>query len=347
MAVFADGRAVAGSGGDRHQGPAVSGRMVRRGGHGGDGGPVAGDGARRPPRHRNRTRSTNRQRRWPAGSTTTAATTCAANWTLITAGSSTPRRPRPGTPCSTPGQVNVSWADALVEIAHRSLDGAPAQRRERFRVNWFIDPTDPIPARFTDGLAVPDWLRDQLLCDGTVSPVFTDGALPVSVGRTQHQVPDRTRRLVLAAGPQVPGPVVHPDPLAAGPPHHPRPPPRPHRHLEPDRPVPRRPPPAPSRPARHHRQRRPARRARPSPTPTAGSSTPPPDPSNPPDPHPQSGQTLRTPPRRTTPTLGHPVPRPTPPTTRAKRRSRLRAHSGQPAPSSGAASRRGASARSS
>jgi hypothetical protein len=95
------------------------------------------------------------------------------------------------------GQGNVSWADALVEIAHRCLDGAPEPRRERFRVNWFIDPADPIPARFSDGLAVPHWLRDQVLCDGTVTPVFTDDARPVSVGRTQYQVPDRTRRLVL------------------------------------------------------------------------------------------------------------------------------------------------------
>ena len=84
------------------------------------------------------------------------------------------------------GQPKVSWADALVEMAQRSLDGASLRRRERFRVNWFIDPTDPIPARFTDGLAVPDWLRDLLLCDGTVSPVFTDNGLPVSVGRTQY-----------------------------------------------------------------------------------------------------------------------------------------------------------------
>ena len=53
------------------------------------------------------------------------------------------------------GQTDVSWADALVEMAQRSLDGAPTGRRERFRVNWFIDPADPIPARFTDGLAVP------------------------------------------------------------------------------------------------------------------------------------------------------------------------------------------------
>ena len=53
------------------------------------------------------------------------------------------------------GQVDVSWPDALVEIAQRSLDGGAASRRERFRVNWFIDPSDPIPARFTDGRRGP------------------------------------------------------------------------------------------------------------------------------------------------------------------------------------------------
>ena len=95
------------------------------------------------------------------------------------------------------GQTKVSWAEAMVEMARRSMDAAPTLRQERFRANWFIDPADPIPARWSDGLAVPSWLRDMLLCDGTVSPVFTDGALPVSVGRTQYQVPDRTRRLVL------------------------------------------------------------------------------------------------------------------------------------------------------
>jgi HNH endonuclease len=95
------------------------------------------------------------------------------------------------------GHTDVSWADALVELAQRSLDATSLPRRERFRANWFIDPKEPIPARWTDGLAVPHWLRDLLLCDGTVSPVFTDGARPVSVGRTQREVPDRTRRLVL------------------------------------------------------------------------------------------------------------------------------------------------------
>ena len=96
------------------------------------------------------------------------------------------------------GHPDVGWADALVEMAHRSLDGEPTQRRERFRANWFIDPTDPVPARWADGLAVPQWLIDMLGCDGTVAPVFTDGALPVNVGVTRRCVPDRTRRLVLA-----------------------------------------------------------------------------------------------------------------------------------------------------
>jgi HNH endonuclease len=95
------------------------------------------------------------------------------------------------------GQPRVSWAQALLEMAQRSMDAAPADRRERFRSYWFMDPTDPIPARWIDGLAVPAWLREMLSCDGTVTPVFTDGALPVSVGRAQYAVPDRTRRLVL------------------------------------------------------------------------------------------------------------------------------------------------------
>ena len=95
------------------------------------------------------------------------------------------------------GHPDVGWADALVEIAQRSLDGTPADRRERFRANWFIDPADPVPARWGDGLAVPPWLTEMLTCDGTVAPVFTDGAHPVSVGLTRRTVPDRTRRLVL------------------------------------------------------------------------------------------------------------------------------------------------------
>ncbi|MET0324069.1 MAG: HNH endonuclease signature motif containing protein, partial [Ilumatobacteraceae bacterium] len=95
------------------------------------------------------------------------------------------------------GHTKVSWADALVEMAQRSMDAATPARRERFRVTWFMDPTNPVPASWIDGIAIPDWLREHLSCDGTVSPTFTADARPVSVGRTQRDIPERTRRLVL------------------------------------------------------------------------------------------------------------------------------------------------------
>jgi hypothetical protein len=59
------------------------------------------------------------------------------------------------------GQRTVSWSDALVEMAEVSIDRLPAPRRDKFRVNWFVDPTDPVPARWSDGLAIPNWLRDR------------------------------------------------------------------------------------------------------------------------------------------------------------------------------------------
>jgi len=95
------------------------------------------------------------------------------------------------------GQEDVTWADALVEVVNRSIDTVTDERAERFRINWFIDPTDSVPARWIDGIAVPDWLRQWLTCDGTVSPVFTAHGRPVNVGTTQHAVPERTRRQVL------------------------------------------------------------------------------------------------------------------------------------------------------
>jgi len=95
------------------------------------------------------------------------------------------------------GHPTVTWPDALVEMAQRSMDGAPVERRDRFRACWFVNPTDPVPAHWVDGLAVPPWLVELLSCDGTVSPIYTDAARPVSVGTTVSTIPERTRRLVL------------------------------------------------------------------------------------------------------------------------------------------------------
>ena len=60
-----------------------------------------------------------------------------------------------------------------------------------------------------DGLGhrLPDWLRDLICCDTIVSTVHESGRIPVSVGRTQRTVPERTRRLVILRdrGCRVPG----------------------------------------------------------------------------------------------------------------------------------------------
>ena len=92
----------------------------------------------------------------------------------------------------------ANWADALVEIARRSLDAddSPA-RRERFRINLFLDPTVKPQAEWSDHIAVPQTLLDKLACDGTLTPTFVENGKPVSVGRALRIVPDRTRRLVL------------------------------------------------------------------------------------------------------------------------------------------------------
>ena len=98
------------------------------------------------------------------------------------------------------GDPDPSWWDALVEVAERSLAGvAPAARRERFRVYLHVDITDPAVtlARLGDGMAVPGSVRDRLLCDSVVQPVWVRDNVPVGLGRASRVVPERTRRLVV------------------------------------------------------------------------------------------------------------------------------------------------------
>ena len=102
--------------------------------------------------------------------------------------------------------AGVTGADALVEIANRSLDTVsdPA-RRDRYRVHVHLD----VDNTMLDGLGhrLPAWLRDLICCDTIMSTVNEASGIPVSVGRTQRTVPERTRRLVILRdrGCRVPG----------------------------------------------------------------------------------------------------------------------------------------------
>lgn len=92
--------------------------------------------------------------------------------------------------------VPASDADALAAVARRSLDGVgSAERRDRFRVNLFLDMRGNCAT--TERVPLPDSLRDLLTCDGRIDPVFVDGATPVSIGRSSRVIPDRLRRVVL------------------------------------------------------------------------------------------------------------------------------------------------------
>jgi hypothetical protein len=93
------------------------------------------------------------------------------------------------------GQQSVTMVDAMREVADSSLDTVDdTARASRFKTSVFLD-TDATATDIT-GWTVPDAIRQHLTCDGLLSPVFVDNGVPVSVGRTQRIVPDRTRTLI-------------------------------------------------------------------------------------------------------------------------------------------------------
>jgi len=92
------------------------------------------------------------------------------------------------------GVVDATLADALVEVADRSLSAVnDAGRASRYRVYVHLDTTGGWVGR--DGL-LPSHQLDRITCDGVLQPVWETDGVPVSVGRTQRIVPERTRRLV-------------------------------------------------------------------------------------------------------------------------------------------------------
>ena len=94
------------------------------------------------------------------------------------------------------GDTDVTWCDALVEVARRSLGGAtPLARRDAF-VAYLHVPTDRPDAYLHLGPALPDTLRRQLLCDTRGAVVGLRDGRPVDVGRTRRIVPTHLRRLL-------------------------------------------------------------------------------------------------------------------------------------------------------
>jgi len=93
------------------------------------------------------------------------------------------------------GHTNPSNGDAIVEIARRSLESAPAERRERFLPHVHVH-TDTGATQLTNGTMLPPAIRDYLLCDCKLQPVWERDNIPFGAGRTQRSIPNRLRRII-------------------------------------------------------------------------------------------------------------------------------------------------------
>jgi hypothetical protein len=92
------------------------------------------------------------------------------------------------------GRPDVTFGDAMVEIAGRSMGAVEStNRRDAYRTYVFLD---------TEGgwlggqRRLPKHIEAKMTCDGILQPVWLTQGAPVNVGRAQRIVPTRTRRLV-------------------------------------------------------------------------------------------------------------------------------------------------------
>ena len=92
------------------------------------------------------------------------------------------------------GQPKVTFGDAMVEMAGRSLAGVESiNRRDAYRTYVHLDTEG---GWLTGQPRLPVHLAKKLTCDGILQPVWETQGAPVNVGRAQRIVPTRTRRLV-------------------------------------------------------------------------------------------------------------------------------------------------------
>jgi hypothetical protein len=93
------------------------------------------------------------------------------------------------------GHTEVSWSDALAEIARRSLAGVADERAQRCLPQIHLH-VDTGAAQLTNGVPLPPAILDHLMCDSAIVPVWERDRVAFGAGRSQRAVPDRLRRIV-------------------------------------------------------------------------------------------------------------------------------------------------------
>jgi hypothetical protein len=96
--------------------------------------------------------------------------------------------------------ADVTWADAFLGMAERSLGATAALRPQRDRhlvlLHLGTDAAGNLGAHLHGGPLLPEGLRRYLLCDPRVRAILESGGKAVSVGRAFRIVPERTRIVV-------------------------------------------------------------------------------------------------------------------------------------------------------
>ncbi|HVL07287.1 MAG TPA: DUF222 domain-containing protein [Acidimicrobiales bacterium] len=97
-----------------------------------------------------------------------------------------------------PRPDHVSWADAFVAMADRSLGGASRPHHDRNLVLLHIgtDQGGETNGHFHLGGGLSAGMRRFISCDARIRPVIEAGGKAVSVGRAFRTVPDRTRVVI-------------------------------------------------------------------------------------------------------------------------------------------------------
>ena len=95
-----------------------------------------------------------------------------------------------------PSPSDVSWADALVAAADRSLAATAHTRPHHDRHTVFLHVDTDASGHLHLGPALSEGMRRFVGCDARIRPVIESGGRPVSVGRAFRTVPDRTRMVI-------------------------------------------------------------------------------------------------------------------------------------------------------
>ena len=93
------------------------------------------------------------------------------------------------------GDRDISWGDVLAEMARRSLATTAPDRCRRFLPSVHLH-CDTGAVQLTNGVPLPEAIREHMLCDSVIRPVWERDQIPFGVGRAQRTVPDRTRRVI-------------------------------------------------------------------------------------------------------------------------------------------------------